>query len=53
MNIWTEKEKLSYMQANPVKRGLVQPPEQWPRSSFRYYYLRDTSWLAMDHLPQG
>jgi hypothetical protein len=25
------------MHRNPVKRGLVLEPEQWPWSSFRYY----------------
>jgi putative transposase len=39
-NVWTERkrvEKLRYMHRNPVKRGLVNEPEQWPWSSFRYY----------------
>lgn len=30
-------EKLRYMHRNPVTRGLVDSPEQWMRSSFRYY----------------
>jgi putative transposase len=30
-------EKLHYMHANPVKRGLVANPEDWPWSSYRYY----------------
>ncbi len=30
-------EKLHYMHANPVKRGLVVNPEDWPWSSYRYY----------------
>jgi putative transposase len=30
-------EKLRYMHRNPVKRGLVQKPEQWQWSSFRHY----------------
>jgi putative transposase len=30
-------EKLRYMHRNPVKRGLVSKPEQWPWSSFRHY----------------
>jgi putative transposase len=30
-------EKLRYMHRNPVKRGLVERPEQWPWSSFRHY----------------
>jgi putative transposase len=39
-NVWTERkriEKLRYMHRNPVKRGLVQEPDQWPWSSFRSY----------------
>ena len=38
--VYTERkrvEKLRYMHRNPVKRGLVLDPEQWPWSSFRYY----------------
>jgi REP-associated tyrosine transposase len=30
-------EKLWYMHANPVKRGLVEKPEDWAWSSYRYY----------------
>ena len=30
-------EKLRYIHRNPVKRGLVLQPEQWPWSSFRHY----------------
>jgi hypothetical protein len=30
-------EKLRYMHRNPVNRGLVEKPEDWPRSSFRHY----------------
>jgi putative transposase len=39
-NVFTESrriEKLRYMHRNPVKRGLVQQPEDWPWSSFRHY----------------
>jgi REP element-mobilizing transposase RayT len=35
-NVFTESkrtEKLDYMHFNPVKRGLVENIEQWPRSS--------------------
>ena len=31
-------EELRYIHRNPVKRGLVMEPEQWPWSSFRSYY---------------
>ena len=30
-------EKLRYMHRNPVMRGLVEKPEDWPWSSFRHY----------------
>ena len=30
-------EKLRYIHRNPVKRGLVAKPEDWPWSSFRHY----------------
>ena len=39
-NVWTEGkriEKLRYMHRNPVARGLVARPEDWPWSSFRHY----------------
>jgi len=39
-NVWSERkriEKLRYMHRNPVKRGLVEQPEQWRWSSFRAY----------------
>ena len=39
-NVWTKRkriEKLRYMHRNPVKRGLVDKPEDWPWSSFRHY----------------
>ncbi len=41
-NVWTRNkrvEKLRYMHRNPVKRGLVELPEQWRWSSYRFYLL--------------
>ena len=35
-------EKLRYIHRNPVKRGLVESPDQWRRSSFRSYAYRET-----------
>jgi putative transposase len=52
-NIYTQRrrlEKLNYMHNNPVKRGLVSSPDQWPWSSFRFYHLNDCTVLAMDRL---
>lgn len=48
-------EKLRYMHRNPVKRGLVESPEQWAWSSFRWYWygevgavrVNDTEILVM------
>jgi len=43
-NVWTDTkriEKLRYIHRNPVTRGLVASPEQWPWSSFRYYFFRE------------
>jgi len=45
-NVWTEKkriEKLRYIHRNPVTRGLVASPEQWPWSSFRQYLTGEPS----------
>ena len=32
-------EKLKYLHRNPVVRGLVARPEDWPWSSFRHYAM--------------
>jgi putative transposase len=39
-NVWSEYkfvEKIRYIHRNPVHRGLVARPEDWPWSSFRHY----------------
>jgi hypothetical protein len=48
-------EKLGYMHNNPVKRGLVASPGDWPWSNWRFYYLNDGSVLEMHRvgLTQG
>lgn len=51
LNVWSPKkrdEKLTYMHNNPVKRGLATEPEAWPWSSWRFYFLNDTTVLPMD-----
>jgi len=51
--VYSEKkwlEKLNYMHNNPVKRGLLASPDQWPWSSFRFYYLNDSSVLSREQL---
>ena len=45
-NVYTRKkrlEKLSSMHWNPVKRGLVKEPQDWPWSSFRHYLTGEES----------
>ena len=39
-NVWSyakQTEKLRYIHRNPVRRGLVQSPQEWAWSSFRHY----------------
>ena len=40
-------EKLHYMHQNPVTRGLVSMPEDWPWSSYRHYHLDESSILKI------
>jgi hypothetical protein len=44
-NVWSaqkQTEKVKYMHWNPVKRGLVERPEQWLWSSIRAYLYSET-----------
>jgi len=41
-------EKLEYCHKNAVTRELVDRPESWPWSSYRFYELSDRSMLSMD-----
>jgi putative transposase len=53
-NIWSrdkQNEKLRYMHLNPVKRGLVSHPKQWPWSSYSFYSRHGTVLLSMDQFP--
>jgi putative transposase len=50
-NVWSPKkkmEKLTYTHFNPVKRGLVKDPKDWPWSSYSFYEGRDDGLLKMD-----
>ncbi len=47
--------KLRYLHGNPVKRGLVREPGEWPWSSYRHYAFREvgvveieSEWTARD-----
>jgi putative transposase len=50
-NVWTAKkrvEKLRYMHRNPVKRGLVESPEQWRWSSYRFYLFGESAPVSIE-----
>jgi putative transposase len=50
-NVWSHKkrvEKLQYMHLNPVKRGLVAHPRDWPWSSFSFYSKRQPGLVPID-----
>ncbi|HTS11807.1 MAG TPA: transposase [Candidatus Limnocylindrales bacterium] len=53
-NVCTRKkriEKLHYMHANPVKRGLVTDPKLWPWSSYSFYQYREANACVPDLEP--
>ncbi len=43
-----KKEKLEYMHANPVVRGLVRHPKDWPWSSFSFYAKNEAGLAGID-----
>jgi hypothetical protein len=43
-----KKEKLEYMHANPVVRGLVKHPKDWPWSSFSFYAKDEKGLVEID-----
>jgi putative transposase len=50
-NVWSRKkkvEKLAYRQMNPVKRGLVENPKDWPWSSYAFYQGKGEIWIPVD-----
>lgn len=42
------REKLQYMHANPVLRGLVQNPGDWPWSSWGFYETGEVGLVPID-----
>ena len=42
------KEKLNYMHANPVIRGLVKHPKDWPWSSWGYWMKGEAGLIGID-----
>ena len=50
-NVWSLKkkvEKLHYMHMNPLKRKLVDPPKDWPWSSFSFYSNLEDGLIKID-----
>src|SRR5271157_5273963 len=50
-NVFTEEkrvEKLKYIHRNPVHRGLVDKPEDWPWSSYRHYAFGETGTVQIE-----
>jgi hypothetical protein len=50
-NVRTTKkrvEKLRYMHRNPVNRGLVESPDQWRWSSYRFYALGEAGLVQVN-----
>jgi len=50
-NVFTAKkknEKLHYMHMNPVKRGLVKHPKDWPWSSYSFYSRKGMVLLSVN-----
>jgi putative transposase len=45
-------EKLKYIHGNPVRRGLVESPEDWAWSSYRHYAMREVGTVG-DRVAMG
>jgi putative transposase len=53
-NVWSARkriEKLVYMHRNPVRSKLVEEPEQWRWSSFRYYAYGEEGVVEINQWP--
>ena len=52
-NVWSQAkktEKLQHMHCNPLKRGLVRDPKDWPWSSYRFNPRRNDGLLSIDSM---
>ena len=50
-NVWSRRkkiEKLMYMHASPLKRGLVVDPKDWPWSSYAFYQKKGEPLIQID-----
>jgi len=43
-----KNEKLDYMHANPVSRGLVRHAQDWPWSSWAFYFRSESGLISID-----
>jgi len=53
-NLWhaeAVQEAVQYIHANPVRRGLVEKPTEWPWSSARFWAGLDGVLLPMERIP--
>ena len=53
--VWSEAnriEKLRYIHRNPVTRGLVQHPKEWPWSSWSFYAKGEPGLVGIDVVPE-
>ena len=53
-NVYTsgkKREKLEYMHRNPVTRGLVEHPKDWPWSSWSFYAKDEKGMVGIDPVP--
>jgi len=54
-NVYTngkKREKLDYMHSNPVTRGLVRHPKDWPWSSWSFYTKGEAGLVGIDVAPE-
>jgi putative transposase len=54
-NVYTtqkKREKLEYMHGNPLTRGLVKHPKDWPWSSWSFYALGKPGLVGIDMIPE-
>ena len=47
-----KREKLEYMHRNPVTRGLVEHPKDWPWSSWAFYTKGEAGRIGIDVIPE-
>jgi putative transposase len=54
-NVYTngkKREKLDYMHSNPVTRGLLRHPKDWPWSSWSFYTKGEAGLIGIDVVPE-